>query len=121
MHAQLLHLFVKTAQAADGNRGEALWGCETTQPFTLQWCGAPRHCGVCPCSPAEGMQIGPEQKVIPLAEGDAQLPQRALDPRPLGNAPADSWRFTGKVSQTVQECMRGGALATIGFDHEGGG
>ena len=34
------------------------------------------------------MQIGPEQEVIPLAEGDAQSLQRALDSRPPGNAPA---------------------------------
>ena len=40
-------------------------------------------CGVFTCSPAESMPIGPEQEVVPLAEGDAQSPQRALDPRTL--------------------------------------
>ena len=33
-------------------------------------------------SPAEGMQIHPEQEVVTLAEGDAQSPQRTFDPRP---------------------------------------
>ena len=51
-----------------------------------------------------------------LAEGDAQSPQCTLNPRPLGDEPAVS----GKAPQKVQECMRGGALATIGFDDEGG-
>ena len=67
------------------------------------------------CSPAEGMQIGSEQEVVPLAEGDARSPQRALDPRPLGDAPA----VIREAPKKVQECMRGGELATIGFDHEG--
>ena len=35
-------------------------------------------------SPAEGMQIRPEQEVAHLAEGDAQSPQRTLDPRLSG-------------------------------------
>ena len=42
---------------------------------------APR--GMFTGSPAEVMQIRPEQEVVPLAEGDAQSPQRTLDPRPL--------------------------------------
>ena len=42
--------------------------------------GAP--CGVSTSSPAEGVRIFPEEKVVPLAEGDAQSPQRALDPHP---------------------------------------
>ena len=39
-------------------------------------------------SPAEGMQIRPEQEVVPLAEGDAQSPQRTIDSRPLTDTPA---------------------------------
>ena len=65
------------------------------------------------CSPAEGMQIGPEQEVVPLAEGDAQSLQRALNPHPVSDVPTVS----GEAPQKVQECMRGGALATRGFDH----
>ena len=75
-----------------------------TQPFILQWCGAPWPVlwGVYR-QPGEGMQILPEQEVVPFAEGDAQSPQRALDPCPLGNAPAVS----GEASQKVQECICG--------------
>ena len=46
--------------------------------------GAPRREHT--CSPAAGMQVGPEQEVIPLAEGDAQSPQSALYPRPLASS-----------------------------------
>ena len=49
-------------------------------------------CGVFTGSPAEGMQIRPEQKVVPLAEGDAQSPQRTLDPRPLTDTPLSAAR-----------------------------
>ena len=62
------------------------------------------------------MQFRPEQEIVPLAEGDAQSPQRVLDPRPLGDTPAVS----GEASQMVQERVRGGALAAIGFDHKEG-
>ena len=58
--------------------------------------------GVFTCSPAEGVQIGPEQEVAPLAEGDNQFPQCALNPRPLGDAPAVS----SEALQKVQERTR---------------
>ena len=54
-------------------------------------------------SPAEGVQICPEQKVVPLAEDDANARQSALDPRPLAAAPA----VGGEAPQEVQERMRG--------------
>ena len=55
------------------------------------------------------------KKVVPLAEGDAQSPQRALDPRPLGDVPTVS----GEAPQKVQERMRGRALVAIRLDHAG--
>ena len=54
-------------------------------------------------SPAEGMQIRSEQEVVPLAEGDAQSPQRTLDPRPLTDTPA----IGGKAPKKVQERVCG--------------
>ena len=50
-------------------------------------------------SPAEGIQIIPEQKVAPLAEGDAQSPQHTLDTRPLTDAPAISCEAPEKVQE----------------------
>ena len=54
-------------------------------------------------SPAEGMQLPPEQVVVPLAEGDAQSPQRTLDPRPL----TDTLAIGGKAPKKVQERVCG--------------
>ena len=45
------------------------------------------------------MQVRPEQKVVPLAEGDAQSPQRVPDPRRLTDSPA----ISGEVPKKVQE------------------
>ena len=47
------------------------------------------------------MQIRPEQKVGSLAEGDAQSPQRALDPRPLTDTPAIRSEAPKKVQERV--------------------
>ena len=52
-------------------------------------------------SPAEGMQIRPEQKGVLLAEGDAQSPQRTLDPRHLTDTPAISGEAPKKVQERV--------------------
>ena len=54
-------------------------------------------------SPAEGMQILPEQEVVALAEGNAQSPQRTLVPRPLTDTPA----IGGKAPKKVQERVCG--------------
>ena len=60
---------------------------------------------------AESMQISPEWEVVPLAEGDAQSPQRALDPRPLGDALAVS----GDARQRVRSiCSLPFAVVTKG-------
>ena len=75
--------------------------------------GAP--CGMLTRCPAEGMQISPEQEVFPLAEGNAQSPQRPLDSCPLGDAPA----VGGLAPQKVQERTRRGALAAVRLDHQG--
>ena len=126
MHAQLLRLFVTTAPrnrsvspyltlAGVGGRGSGGARRRSRSHFNgVGHLGA--SCGVFTSSPAEGVQIGPEQEVAPLAVGDAQSPQRALDPRPLGDAPAVS----GGVPQKLQKRMRGGALAARGLDREGG-
>ena len=99
--------------ASGAGQGVGKGGCGCARRRSRLHFNAVRHrgpsCGVSTYGPAEGMQIGPEQEVVPLAAGDAQLPQRALDPRPLRNAPAVS----GKAPQKVQESMLGGALATI--------
>ena len=77
---------------------------------SMVWSTAAPLVGCFTCSLAEGMQIGPEQEAVPLAEGDAQSPQRALDdPHPLGDAPA----VGGEAPQKNKNCMLGGALATI--------
>ena len=52
-------------------------------------------------SPAEGMQIPPKQKVVPLAEGDAQSPQHTLDPRPRTDTPAIGGEAPKKVQERV--------------------
>ena len=71
------------------------------------WCGAPRpllwgaH-----LQPAEGMYIRPEHEVVPLTEGDAQSPQRTLDPRPLTDTPAVGGEAPKKVQERV--CGDGG-------------
>ena len=57
--------------------------------------------GMFTSSPAEGMQIRREQKVVPLVEGDAQSPQRTLHPRPLTDMPA----VGGEAPKKVQERM----------------
>ena len=74
---------------------------------------APR--GMFTGSPAECMQIRPEQEVVPLAEVDAQSPQRTLDPRTLTDTPA----IGGKALKKVEERVCGGALPAIRLDHEG--
>ena len=66
-------------------------------------CSAPR--GEFTGSPAEGRQIRSEQEVVPLAEGDAQSPQRTLDPRPL----TDTSAIGGKAPKKVQERVCGRA------------
>ena len=73
---------------------------ETTQPFALLVRGTTAPLVGCfACSPAEGMQIGPEQKIVPLAEGNAQSPQHGLDlDAPFGATPA----ARGKTPQKVQ-------------------
>ena len=48
------------------------------------------------------MQILSDEKVVPLAGGDAQSPQDAFDPCPVGDEPAVS----GKAPQKVRERKR---------------
>ena len=59
--------------------------------------------GCLPAALQKACRLAWEQQIIPLAEGDAQSPQHALDPRPRGDAPA----FSGEAPQKFQERMPG--------------
>ena len=89
-----------------------LWSRATARRLTLRWCNRGAPCGMFAGGSAEGVQVGPEHEVVPLAEGDAQPPQRALDPRPLGDMPAVS----SEAPQKEKEGLAAHAWRCIG-DH----
>ena len=72
------------------------------------------HNGVSISSTKEGIQFGPEQEIVLLAESDAQS-QRALHPCPLGDSPAVS----GQAPPKVQQRMRRRSLGAVSLDYEG--
>ena len=72
--------------------------------------------GVLASCAAEGMEVGAEHKIVPLAQRNAQATQVSFDPGPL----SDTATVRGKVPQLVEQRVGGRALAAIRFHREGG-
>ena len=64
---------------------------------------------------AEGMEVGAEHKIVPLAQRNAQATQGSFYPGPL----RDTAAVPGEVPQLVEQRVGGRALAAIRFHHEG--
>ena len=64
---------------------------------------------------AEGIEVGAEHQITPLAQGNAQATQGAFDPGTLG----DTATVRGKVPELVEQRVGGFALVPVRFHHEG--